>query len=43
METIVEDIQDMIIITAGYVREGVMFTCTKLGNGYWLIKLTGGF
>ena len=43
MEVILEDVQDVVTITAGYVREGVHFTCTKLGNGNYLIKLTGGF
>jgi hypothetical protein len=33
--------EDMIKITAGYVREGVLFEVTN-ENGTWVIKLTGG-
>lgn len=45
MEIIVEEdnIEEMITITAGYAKLGVMFECRKLMNGNWLIKLTGGF
>jgi len=34
-------IEDMIKITAGYVREGVQFV-TENNNGTWIIRLTGG-
>ncbi|GAG00009.1 unnamed protein product [marine sediment metagenome] len=35
-------IEDMIKITTGYVREGILFDVTN-NNGTWIIKLTGGY
>jgi hypothetical protein len=34
--------EDMIKITAGYVREGIQFVTTNQ-NGTWIITLTGGY
>jgi len=34
--------EDMIKITAGYVREGIIFVVTN-HNGTWIIKLSGGY
>ncbi len=35
-------IDEMIKITAGFVRLGIQFTCRKGGNSKWFITTTGG-
>lgn len=30
-------------LCAGFVRQGVMFTCAETSGGFWLITLMGGY
>lgn len=37
------DLEKMVTITAGLVREGVTFEAESAGSGAWVITLTGGY
>ena len=38
----VETIKELIEITAGLVRQGVLFNAYKKDNEYWLVEFSGG-